>query len=177
VGNDICHIPRIARIMGDSPGKAAKFVRRVLTEEEISHPGLRRCISDGQSDGKPTGVSDPDAWKKDSRAAAVFMAGRWAAKEAIIKAYPFRRLTFHDIMIYSSTLNLDFLKKKEKQKRTAPRAIQNTASATGDPSEPETTSQPETVSQTTTKANSAEPDEYVSISISHDGDYASAVCI
>ncbi|KAM7217708.1 hypothetical protein V8F06_006963 [Rhypophila decipiens] len=266
VGNDICHIPRIARIMGDSPEKAARFVRRVLTEEEISHPGLRRCIvdllntsplpspspsrtgigsgedgksggkSDGQSEiepdgqshgksnGKPTGVSDPDASKKDSRAAAVFMAGRWAAKEAIIKAYPFRRLTFHDIMIYSSTFNLDVLEKREskkekreEKKRAASMAIRNTAPSTEDPSEPEKASQPDTVSQTTTKANSAEvrkptvgedeplddksgyidrnngsgmpvaivrglrgteqADELVSVSISHDGDYASAVCI
>ncbi|KAK4218530.1 hypothetical protein QBC37DRAFT_368771 [Rhypophila decipiens] len=268
VGNDICHIPRIARIMGDSPEKAARFVRRVLTEEEISHPGLRRCIVDllntsplpsssplktgigsgedgkpgGKSNGKPTGASDPDAWKKDSRAAAVFMAGRWAAKEAIIKAHPFRRLTFHDIMIYSSTFNLDYLEKRERKKekrderkrdemkrderrkekreekkRAASMAIRNTAPSTEDTSEPENPSQPDTVSQTTTKANSAEvqkptvgedeplddksgyidrnngsgmpvaivrglrgteqADERVSVSISHDGDYASAVCI
>lgn len=82
LGNDICHIPRIYRILTSC--HAQRFIARVLTAEERSEPrprALLQCIPPrsssrvDQSDAPwATGASDnriPNVWN-----AAVFMAGR-----------------------------------------------------------------------------------------------------
>jgi len=78
---------------------------------------------------------------------AQFLAGRWAAKEAIIKAYNSRRLTFHDISILPPT---------------------STSTDTG--------SRPP-VAVVKSESGDWEDGEIVPLSISHDGDYAIATCM
>ncbi|KAI9741464.1 MAG: hypothetical protein M1818_004270 [Claussenomyces sp. TS43310] len=78
-------------------------------------------------------------------ALATFLAGRWAAKEATIKAHTSRRLTMHDITIQPGKV-VDGLQQ-------SPIALVSAGGGT------------------------RENDNMVKISISHDGDYATAVCL
>lgn len=74
--------------------------------------------------------------------AATFMAGRFAAKEAVIKAHPQKNLTWHGITIsHQASTHAD--------RKGAPAAI----------------------------IRGANEDYEALISISHDGDYATAVCL
>ncbi|KAK2731245.1 ATP synthase F0 [Colletotrichum kahawae] len=83
-------------------------------------------------------------WKKAS-----FVAGRFAAKEATIKAHIQRRLTFHDITILRKTL------------------VEGQANANG-------SGPPMAVIKGEKEGERARE---AKITISHDGDYATAVCI
>ncbi|KAK0112694.1 hypothetical protein ONS95_014432 [Cadophora gregata] len=94
---------------------------------------------------------DLEAADIELRKVAQWLAGRFAAKEAIIKAHQSRRLTFHDILI---------LKPEQKEGETrsfAPVAVVLPERWNGEEGE-------------------ALPKE-VRISISHDGDYATAMCL
>ncbi|PHH59205.1 hypothetical protein CDD81_3560 [Ophiocordyceps australis] len=120
IGTDICQISRIHGIL--ARGRGAGLVRRVLAPEERS--GL---------------VLEGEAWKT-----SVFLAGRFAAKEAAIKAHhPHRRLTLHDVVI-------------ERQTQTL---------GSGPP-----------VARIRSEDGGGS-DEAALVSISHDGDYATAVCV
>ncbi|KAF4631182.1 hypothetical protein G7Y89_g6950 [Cudoniella acicularis] len=81
------------------------------------------------------------------RGPSQFLAGRFAAKEAIIKAHHSRRLTYQDINIYKQT-------KSENGMSRAPLALIRIEGSSG-----------------------WEDAQCVPISISHDGDYATATCI
>ncbi|KAK6853306.1 hypothetical protein PG990_009585 [Apiospora arundinis] len=178
LGNDICHIPRIYRILTSC--HAQRFIARVLTAEERSEPrprALLQCIpsrpsSRGDQSDAPwaTGASDnrtPNVWK-----AAVFMAGRFAAKEAAIKAHSSRRLTFEDIRIVRT--------------RPAARPLRGTDN---DEAEQEEAGEVDGTTNDDTALSSGppvaiikgyppgQPDTTAMLSISHDGDYAAAVCL
>ncbi|KAL7789556.1 hypothetical protein V8C37DRAFT_386294 [Trichoderma ceciliae] len=160
IGTDVCQISRIYGILRSPRGM--RFVNRIFSPEEQARKDPRlRCL-----EGRPVnksfqnGVSqpietsygrtlssqeiarqDPERW-----AAATFVAGRFAAKEAAIKAHSHRRLTFHDVLI-------------ERRGRDEERL------GSGPP---------------VARIKSEErEDEDVSamVSISHDGDYATAVCM
>ncbi|KAK6827955.1 hypothetical protein PG987_011296 [Apiospora arundinis] len=161
LGNDICHIPRIYRILTSC--HAQRFIARVLTAEERSEPrprALLQCIPSrpssraDQSDAPwATGASDnrtPNVWK-----AAVFMAGRFAAKEAAIKAHSSRRLTFEDIRIAE----------QEEAGEVDGTTNDDTALSSGPPVAIIKGYPP------------GQPDTTAMLSISHDGDYAAAVCL
>ncbi|KJZ79787.1 hypothetical protein HIM_00501 [Hirsutella minnesotensis 3608] len=79
VGTDICRISRIYGIL-DGP-RRERFVRRILAPEELARDGSRIAVdgTEGRNGGERR---DPALWKM-----AVFMAGRFAAKEAAIKAH------------------------------------------------------------------------------------------
>ncbi|KAK8052055.1 hypothetical protein PG993_003440 [Apiospora rasikravindrae] len=175
LGNDICHIPRIYRILTSC--HAQRFIARVLTAEERSEPrpqALLRCISSRPSSGvdQPdapwaTGASDnriPNVWK-----AAVFMAGRFAAKEAAIKAHSSRRLTFEDIRIVRARPAARPLKRvddEKDQEETGHDDGQNDAALSSGPPVALIKGYPP-----------GQPDTTAMLSISHDGDYAAAVCL
>ncbi|KAI9167100.1 atp synthase f0 [Paramyrothecium foliicola] len=154
VGTDICQISRIYGIVAGP--RRSRFINRILTPEEWSRKQLQLngdtaghgATNGGTpppkhqklSDGLQT-QRDPDLWK-----VAVFVAGRFAAKEAAIKAHPLRRLTFHDIII-------ERLEQEGSRLGSGPPIAR-------------------------IKAESATDDDTTAlISISHDGDYATAVCI
>ena len=83
--------------------------------------------------------------------ASKFLAGRWAAKEAVVKACSWRRLMFDEIMIL----------KEEGGKRVYGVILDERE-----------------VRRTVDEDGHGEPaGQVVQISISHDGDYATAVCL
>ncbi|TFB03633.1 hypothetical protein CCMA1212_004266 [Trichoderma ghanense] len=171
IGTDICRISRIHAILR-SPRRATRFVNRIFSPEEQARKDARlQCLerrplnafSDEAlgSSGMDAGIKlsseemnagtklsseeiarrDPEWW-----AAASFVAGRFAAKEAAIKAHSHRRLTFHDVVI-------------ERRGRNEERL------GSGPP-----------VARIKGGEGDAE-DASAMISISHDGDYATAVCM
>ncbi|OTB05501.1 hypothetical protein M426DRAFT_21816 [Hypoxylon sp. CI-4A] len=163
IGTDICRISRIYKNLTSDAG--VKFVHRILTPQEIQTPPASRILQPVftyQQDAA-------DALKNTKNAprdlkmmkAAEFMAGRFAAKEATIKAYGSRRLYFQDIVItYERTLtnNPEHVDEEPDKGR-----YQN--------------SPPVAVIKGNTAYLDAEADEYASLSITHDGDYAVAMCL
>ncbi|KAF4449486.1 hypothetical protein F53441_7256 [Fusarium austroafricanum] len=157
IGTDICQISRIYRILF-SP-RATRFVNRVLTPEELAKKDARLNILDSVRaqqcklqlnlhGGRKTlqthdqlASNDPEMWK-----CAAFIAGRFAAKEAAIKAHPHRRLTFHEVIIERRPVDSERL-------GSGP-PIARIRSGEGDSEDPSAL-----------------------VSISHDGDYATAVCL
>ncbi|KAM0426142.1 hypothetical protein ACHAPT_008485 [Fusarium lateritium] len=161
IGTDICQISRIYRIL--SGPRASRFVSRILSPEELAKKDARLNIlrrmplnngelaADQQSGTKGSGgdnqpheeiaVGNPELWK-----CAAFVAGRFAAKEAAIKAHPHRRLTFHDVMIER-------------------REVEGERLGSGPP-----------VARIRSGEGESE-DASALVSISHDGDYATAVCL
>jgi holo-[acyl-carrier protein] synthase len=75
------------------------------------------------------------------------MICRFAAKEAAIKAHSFRKLSLHDVLIER-------------------RAVEGERLGSGPP-----------VARIKSAKRDAEVDDSAMISISHDGDYATAVCL
>ncbi|KFA62512.1 hypothetical protein S40285_05564 [Stachybotrys chlorohalonatus IBT 40285] len=153
VGTDICQISRVFRIL-DGP-RGSRFVNRILSPEEQSRLDPRAQLKSSNDGLHPRYLAGgnqvehmrelaelkPELWKT-----AMYVAGRFAAKEAAIKAHPHRRLTFHDIVI-------------ERIEQEGSRL------GSGPP-----------VARIKSEGE-AEEDESALISISHDGDYATAVCI
>lgn len=175
VGTDICSIPRIRNILAGKHGIG--FIRKVLRQEERVENKFR-CDDALEKWRKVEKLKDMLVWKeqrntmhvvegklsdeevakylqrqidkseneaKESlREVATFMAGRFAAKEAIIKAHE-RRLYFHDILIRR-------------------------------PPEDESGSKPP-IAVVLSESKKWEDGQEVRLSISHDTDYATAVCL
>ncbi|KAL7921608.1 hypothetical protein ACQKWADRAFT_294774 [Trichoderma austrokoningii] len=154
IGTDICQISRIYGILKSPRG--LRFVNRILSPEEQANKDPRlRCL-EGRSIVTPFPLEqekgnhsiseemarrDPDVWT-----AAAFVAGRFAAKEAAIKAHSHRRLTFHDVVIERRG------NKGEQRLGSGPPVAR-------------------------IKGEGEDADVSAMISISHDGDYATAVCM
>ncbi|KAK4192426.1 hypothetical protein QBC35DRAFT_447271 [Podospora australis] len=107
VGTDICKISRIHKIL--SGPRAVRFIRLILTDEERKTPRPYMTAVMSQYWDK---ISDPVVAErvkaKALKDSAHFLAGRFAAKEAAIKAHPHRNLTFHKIIIKGETALLDY---------------------------------------------------------------------
>jgi holo-[acyl-carrier protein] synthase len=76
IGTDICQVSRIYRILRSPRGP--RFVRRVLTEEEISRPDqdpISILLRAAELQETPQGKK-PAVPPSELRKAAVFMAGR-----------------------------------------------------------------------------------------------------
>ncbi|KAK2034394.1 hypothetical protein LX32DRAFT_394843 [Colletotrichum zoysiae] len=151
IGTDICQVSRVYRLLASDRG--ASFLRRVLTEDERALVPV--CPPSGHgSTTKLESSQDGDfqALKKHNPLLwkqANFVAGRFAAKEATFKAHPFRRLSFHDITIARRAL------------------VEGKASPNG-------SGPPVAVIR---GEQEGEPGQTAMVSISHDGDYATAVCL
>ncbi|KAI0160912.1 hypothetical protein GGR52DRAFT_562140 [Hypoxylon sp. FL1284] len=155
IGLDICRIPRIKKNL-TSP-MAARFVRRILTPQEIEMPHTWRYIGYLFSPSeKPKSTS--------AEKAAEFMAGRFAAKEAVIKAYHLRKLSFHDIVVTYQGY-LPTASDKETPSDSPEAGDDSTAQGSGGP--------PVAIIQ----SDEAHEKAYARLSISHDGEYAAAVCL
>ncbi|KAH8593506.1 hypothetical protein B0O99DRAFT_688728 [Bisporella sp. PMI_857] len=122
VGTDICSVKRIYKLLTKDNGKhAGRFMSKVLVDQErkdakLKYAGLALRLGD-QRDGTGAGnaqiagttsganilVPGSNSMPKEPHAemmrAAEYLAGRFAAKEAAIKAHRNRRLTFQDIWI------------------------------------------------------------------------------
>ncbi|RDA95144.1 hypothetical protein CP533_1823 [Ophiocordyceps camponoti-saundersi (nom. inval.)] len=137
IGTDICQITRIRRILTKTYGK--RFVDRILTPEEKGTTEARLRLGRG-----------------DVAEQAVFLAGRFAAKEAVFKAFSReRRLTWHDVSVW----------KVDGRPVGLVRPLRggNEGIKEGE--------------REVEKGGGDEGEEEVLVSISHDGDYATAFCI
>ncbi|GJN80984.1 hypothetical protein PLIIFM63780_004514 [Purpureocillium lilacinum] len=168
VGTDICQISRIYTILRGP--RRARFVNRILAPEELAQRDPRLAFLAGVGTTKSSSqTSAREAAKHDAEVAlretplwksAAFLAGRFAAKEAAIKAHSHRRLTFHDVIIERRAGG------GEGRLGSGPPVARIRAphKKTGD------------------EAGAGEEegereDMSAMISISHDGDYATAVCL
>lgn len=145
VGTDICHIPRIYKIL--SGPESARFIKKVMTDDERKDPWLLWVFRPRE---KTSGdLHDTLLWK-----AAAFLAGRFAAKEAVFKSHgmlrtePRRQLGFQDIVI------------------EIPDGGYSRRSGSGPP-----------VARIKAAEGEGSEDRCALVSISHDGEYATAVCI
>ncbi|KAL2121452.1 hypothetical protein VTJ04DRAFT_5479 [Mycothermus thermophilus] len=203
IGTDICRIPRIARLLRpDPPERRIRFVRRILDPVEVAsaplalkkilgfasaartveeenierlassrtpeadgadNDGVGECLASTAQEGeeKDAGEEDTALWR-----AATFMAGRFAAKEAAFKAHPHLHLGFHDVLI----LPMGDAQKLLSGEDTTTEAMSLFSSRTP--------RAPVAIIRTTDLAADGERSSQVArISISHDGDYATAVCM
>ncbi|KAL2255622.1 hypothetical protein VTK26DRAFT_2996 [Humicola hyalothermophila] len=172
VGTDIVRISRIARLLRGRHG--ARFVERVLAPDERAR--LRPAVQDavarletpppplfktlGESaEGGGDGDDGTDVGEEGHHRLATYLAGRWAAKEAAIKAHPHLRLGFHDILILAGT---------------------EAKSGSGGGDGREDRDRRDSAPTALIKASQTDPaarDQMAVVSISHDSDYATAVCI
>ncbi|KAL2176793.1 uncharacterized protein P884DRAFT_244503 [Thermothelomyces heterothallicus CBS 202.75] len=156
IGTDICRVARIAHILRSRQG--ARFIRRVLAPEELArarpavHQVLRAAAAAQQTGGDGEAALDAYAYAR----AATYVAGRFAAKEAAFKAHPHLRLGFHDILILSSS---------DAEELTGERALAGPGA-----------SAPVALIRAGEKGAGAR-DQMARVSISHDGEYATATCI
>ncbi|KAK5163224.1 uncharacterized protein LTR77_010810 [Saxophila tyrrhenica] len=205
IGTDVAHVSRIKNLLvkdAAQPKNLVGFLKRVLTRRERVQFWSRYGSFD---------LQDPKA----ARAVHQFLAGRFAAKEAAIKAISQRRLSFHDVVIRTplfgepmSAVILDktsaddrpikheveLLQKakpinpatQEKRHGLSPLAFENawpskqsTTESTQQAAVPEAPCRDEEAAD----VEEATEDEVellgtvAKLSISHDGDYATAVCL
>ncbi|KAI0100568.1 hypothetical protein GGR51DRAFT_564104 [Nemania sp. FL0031] len=202
IGNDICRVARVRQILGGRLGP--QFVRRILRAEEIQNPttaSILRCILDPKARSSQDARSTPSKVAADAETprdapkftrAVEFMAGRFSAKEAVIKAHPHRRLTFQKITL----LRAAFITNPNARGGREPNASEQTEKpAIGQNEGEELDSQRDAESDDETsistsklqgsgplvaliRAEGAHGDEvYATVSISHDTEYATAVCL
>lgn len=107
---------------------------------------------------------------------------RFAAKEAIIKAHPHRRLTFHDIIIKSGSGAtatdgdrpiLGKQQQNQDEELSLTRRLEPDAEGEGDT----TIDRGNGSGAPTAIVKGVEYDQVALVSISHDGEYATAVCL
>ncbi|WYZ45228.1 hypothetical protein EsH8_VIII_000544 [Colletotrichum jinshuiense] len=142
-----------APLLADDHDRGTRFLQRVFTKDEralVPADPLAPAPSTAKSQTGQDG--DFQNLKKHNPVLwkrATFVAGRFAAKEATFKAHPFRRLSFHDITIVRRALE----EGKENPNGSGPPVAVIRSEKAG------------------------EPDQTAMVSISHDGDYATAVCL
>ncbi|KAI1111832.1 hypothetical protein F5Y14DRAFT_424177, partial [Nemania sp. NC0429] len=172
IGNDICRIARVRQILAGGFGR--RFVRRILRNDELrpsTTANILQCVLE------PTTAPHESRDAPGLARAAEFMAGRFAAKEAVIKAHPHRHLSFSSIAIVrttrpassapanSSTNTLEEVGEHHRQ------TTQDQDGAAGEP----TKSGP--LVAVIRASGDVRRDTYASVSISHDTEYATAVCL
>lgn len=199
IGIDICHIPRIRELLRSSnwnstkpanpasnlleprvhesppppePGtisqsepssnneispKGGKFIQKLFNEREREQIGSRRFGNDST---------------------VRWLAGRWAAKEAVIKAHRKSRLTYHDITILKGELK-NGIQQAPVASVKIPQPKLSDGHVDGTKTQKKLGTLGLVVRRVTDKAEEEKPDEEqeVLISISHDGEYATAVCL
>ncbi|KAF2850538.1 hypothetical protein T440DRAFT_468516 [Plenodomus tracheiphilus IPT5] len=160
LGNDICKIPRIRAIITSarsdivSPPALDRFMRRIFTPPEIRYFWHK--------------FGDQAQLRDRTGTVSQFLAGRFAAKEACRKACPqFDRdnRAFQQIMILPVTLNDNYLHTSRPQALIldAPFQMMQAESSKDSGSPNEDLDMP--------------PGQLCEVSISHDGDYATAVAL
>ncbi|KAI9774587.1 MAG: hypothetical protein M1840_002836 [Geoglossum simile] len=93
IGIDICRIRRVYDLISKDRGKwRGPFLRKVFNPRELRLLG---------STLRAKQLSLTSACPRQTWGLAQFLAGRWAAKEAAIKAIRSRRVRFHEITVES----------------------------------------------------------------------------
>ncbi|KAI9812423.1 MAG: hypothetical protein M1827_004654 [Pycnora praestabilis] len=178
VGIDICHIPRIRRLITKDNGKYLdQFARRIFNSYEWEHFQVK--LEDAKNASHKDYMDGIAQW----------LAGRFAAKEAAFKAVSSRRLRFHDIIICGS--NALSSKSDNVRMSRAPCALICSPldrSSSSPKKKSLSVSSSEGIRGTEEDNGSVgfmrekgveemEDYEIAQLSISHDGDYATAVVI
>ncbi|RYP10241.1 hypothetical protein DL764_000733 [Monosporascus ibericus] len=183
------------------PFHGPQFIRRVLTSKEQQQPRCKEILelvlrrssaspslfgqrvpSNEEGQGESSGTLDilqrhsRDRAKSDRAIwiAAQFIAGRFAAKEAAIKAHPHRRLTLQSVSImrYAGEVTPDH--QQQRQGKRQPSEAQPARDRPlRDPEDSLSTGPPVAL----IKGDDRYEECYASVSISHDGQYATAVCL
>ncbi|KAI2617041.1 hypothetical protein GGS26DRAFT_596649 [Hypomontagnella submonticulosa] len=176
IGTDICKINRIYRIL--SGAKGDRFVHRILTQEEIRAAQARNIPKSilTQDYGREK-FEKSDSSKLER--AAEYIAGRYvsepirafAAKEATIKAYTLRKLTFRDIVI---THEHSLTASQENEEPSAHFKDEPEASSPGSLPQKESYQPGPLIAIIN---NGGPYRKFGRVSISHDGDYAVATCL
>ncbi|KKA28545.1 hypothetical protein TD95_002239 [Thielaviopsis punctulata] len=152
IGTDICQISRIRRIV--TGGHGVRFLQRIFSDHErtVFAARLKPAFEAAEKAAMPErATSKRPAQDAALDQAVTFVAGRFAAKEAAFKAHSTYRLGFHDVHIMTRRLTL--APGESKPPGAAPYAVIQ-------PRPP-----------FTSVAQEAQ------VSISHDGGYATAVCL
>lgn len=205
VGTDICHVSRVYAILKkakpassstpssspsiSSPPKqttASRFIRRVLTPSEVdalgssdttvldspstitAHAAVALLAKGASLPQDEVGTSTPPNESSPLWLAARFLAGRFAAKEAAIKAHPhLPGLTLQDVRIA----------RRKTDKDTAGDAVVRHRNANSGP--PRAFVRVYSLEQSSTGdvRDGDIVEQEARISISHDGEYATAVCL
>jgi holo-[acyl-carrier protein] synthase len=98
---------------------------------------------------------------------------RFAAKEAVIKAHPHRRLTFQSIAILRMALGTSLPESEDTLEQ-----LQEPATDPGEGKSPDASVSRSGALVALIKAEGTHGDDtYASVSISHDTEYATAVCL
>ncbi|RMY57209.1 hypothetical protein D0863_12714 [Hortaea werneckii] len=207
IGTDICHRKRIEQLLLKPPPQARKknltrFLVRFLTSREISI--FWRKFED-----------ESGLFVSQLENVTRYLAGRWAAKEATIKACQWRQLSFKHIQIlrqqkglgvdqtgatyalildrpasafhaafdsktrdHSSEIGDDVAKRNRISRFSSSESIatdNTTSEQRRQPHPPSTIDEHDLIS---TEAQDDDPSgQTAKISISHDGEYATAVCL
>ncbi|KAK3623671.1 hypothetical protein LTR56_020508 [Elasticomyces elasticus] len=191
IGTDIVHAPRIQTLISKGEGKARtlnlyRFMNHLLSSRE------QQLF--WNSFGGTRNVYGP---KLDT--ATKWLAGRWAAKEAVIKAVQYRRLSFLDVEILpvkptgvSGPVYAVILDKSADARKiddAYPSLSRNedgeaTATVSDHENGGERTSNDGSSDQATQNivyspdGDNEQPDGQVAkVNISHDGEYVTAVCL
>ncbi|KAH0536129.1 hypothetical protein FGG08_006972 [Glutinoglossum americanum] len=158
VGIDICKIHRIYDLISKDNGKWHRpFLRKIFNPRELK--ALQQTLKEKQ-------LPPTNGQTHNTRGLAEFLAGRWAAKEAAIKAIRSRRVRFHEITIGSKDgrphMLIDTPPRPQTTKNTPGNkaALRQLGGGTGNEVEGE-----------------AEEAHEARLSISHDGAYATAIVI
>jgi holo-[acyl-carrier protein] synthase len=170
VGTDIAHIPRIAKLVA-SRRTLPRFLRKLFTAREERAFHLRFPLGDrGLESDSGSSSSEGEEHQRREDAAARYLAGRWAAKEAVVKACSWRRLMFDEIQIlrdeggkrvYGVILDRPEVRRTMRGQDLGGKEDETASEALyGEGGEDEDI-----------------PGQIVKISISHDGEYATAVCL
>ncbi|KAM0715054.1 hypothetical protein Q7P37_009519 [Cladosporium fusiforme] len=164
IGTDIAHGPRILNLVVQRR-TFPRFLGKVLTTREQHHfyerygEKLRRADTGNGEHWKSGKTTDTVLHE-----AARFLAGRWAAKEAIVKACTWRALTFDEIQVLktaeSGRVYGVILDKASERKKSVEGEAKDAAAL-----------------QAPARDQTEQTGQVVKISISHDGDYATAVCL
>jgi holo-[acyl-carrier protein] synthase len=204
VGTDICHIARVHAILSSPRGP--RFIRRVFSREELERPRavVARILEGGGPGAAAQAGAGADALSPPVWDAAVFVAGRcvfwglsplrsfsfaltfllalgtdrFAAKEAAIKAHPHRRLTFHDIIIRRAAWSQNPEPGRDSEADQNRRVLEQEderAEAEDGSHQYAGSGPPEMIIKG--GENGLPESQVAKVSISHDGEYATAVCI
>ncbi|KAI0419283.1 hypothetical protein F5X98DRAFT_335714, partial [Xylaria grammica] len=182
IGNDICRIARVRRVLTGRLGP--QFVRRILTPKEIRHAttaSILRCVLDQKPQWSQDAQAATDlASVHDAREitrAVEFMAGRFAAKEAVIKAHPYRRITFQTVSILRASFHAPEGSVSHAQEWIEELAMEQGEAQEGEPEDKTSTALSGPLVARIEGDADTKHATYASVSISHDTEYATAVCL
>ncbi|GAM84324.1 hypothetical protein ANO11243_023180 [Dothideomycetidae sp. 11243] len=144
VGTDIIKLSRLARYAEFRA--ALPFARRILTARELAAFSAADITSERR---------------------VQFLASRWAAKEAVIKTFPRRRLFHRDVEVYTRPEGAPFAVVLDRRADSRRDAVTTTSSK---PDSPALVARPEQLAPMLDGA-------LVALSIAHEDEYAVAVAV